>query len=177
MNKIASIFLTLTFVLYLGGMQLMYWIKIDAARHEARSFVQKNNIESSDSKEFVFTANQYNSLQWSEKSKEFTFKGVRYDIVTATYTTTGVKLICYSDNEETEIVNAFHHFTERLFNTHQQSNSNDNDIISKITKEYISLKLIAPQTKFEEHLSFVITEKNPLLQSPISDIWHPPAIC
>jgi hypothetical protein len=164
-------------MLYLGGIQLMYWIRLDAAKYDAKAYVEKNISQNFNSQELLLTASQFNSLQWLENNKEFVLNGQRYDIIGITYTSQGVKVNCYSDKEETEIANAFEHFAERLFNAHQQSNSNDTDIISKITKEYLPLKAATLQTRFTNQISFVTAKKFPLLQSPVSDIWHPPAIC
>ena len=117
MNRFTSIFLSLIFVLYLGGIQLMYWIRIDAARQDANAYVQKTLPENINSKELILTASQYSSLQWLEKNKECVINGQRYDIIGVTHSAEGVKLKCYTDNEETEVANAFEHFAERLFNT------------------------------------------------------------
>jgi hypothetical protein len=177
MKGLAAIFLILTFVLYLGGIQLMYWVKMDSAKYKAAEFVQTHSTKSSQTKDFVFTSSQYDALQWLEKNKEFVSNGQRYDIASIVYSAEGVKISCYNDNEETEIANAFQMFSERLLSTHQQSNSNDNDILSKITKEYLPLSLVFLQPRFEKQSSFMVVENIPLSASPISDIWHPPAVC
>jgi hypothetical protein len=177
MKGAAVIFLTLTFVLYLGGMQLMYWVKMDSAKHKAAEFVQNHSTKTSETKDFVFTSSEYNALQWLEKNKEFVIAGQRYDIETISYSSEGVKITCYSDNEETEIANEFQAFSERLLSTHPQSNSSDNDILSKITKEYLPINLVFLQPGVEKRTSLMVVENIPLSASPISDIWHPPAVC
>lgn len=177
MRRIVSIFLTLTFMLYLGGIQLLYWIRIDTARHNATVFIQEHYGEQGASQQLVFTDSQYNSLQWSEKNKEFVFQGQRYDIANITHNPKGVKIDCYKDNEETDIANDFHYFTERLFNTHQNSGTNENDVISKITKEYLPFATIVSQHDFPIEKSFIIEENYPIIVSPVSNIWHPPTIC
>ena len=171
MKRIASIFLALTFILYLGGIQLMYWVKIECAKYKATEFVLNHIDKKSSAKDLIFTSSQYNALQWLDKNKEFVLNGQRYDIAAIVYSSEGVKISCYSDNEETEIANAFQSFSERLLSTHQQSNNSDNDILSKITKEYLPLSLISRQPRFEKRSSFIVVENIPLSASPISDAF------
>ncbi|MGP8214317.1 MAG: hypothetical protein ACLQQ4_02005 [Bacteroidia bacterium] len=176
MKKLSAIFLTLTFMLYLGGLQLMYWVKIDNAKHEAAMFIGKH-INASNAKDFVFTSSQYSSLEWLEKNKEFIFEGQRYDITTIEYSSSGVKVSCYSDNEETELAKEFQQLANKLFSSHQQSNGSDNDVFSKITKEYLPLSLIFLQPRFKKSISVITTENTPALTSLVANIWHPPATC
>lgn len=177
MKRIAAIFLTMIFLLYLGGMQLMYWVRIDTAKHQASALIQNNKANASNTTEFILTPSQYNSLNWSDRNKEFTIEGQRYDITGIEYLSNGVKIICYQDNPETEVVSAFQKFAERLFSSHQQSGNSDNDLISKITKEYLPLKLVVAPQIYERAFSLIISEDihSPLLFT--ADIWHPPLSC
>jgi hypothetical protein len=177
MNRIAAIFLTLTFVLYLGGMQLMYWVKIDNAKRDATATILRHSAKAVDTKDFSFTTSQYNSLSWLDKNKEFIFDGQHYDIAGIEYLSGSIKVSCYNDNEETEIANAFQKFSNKLFSTHQQSNSSDNDVLSKITKEYLPLNPVLVQPKIEKSISIITKENTPTLSLLTADIWHPPSIC
>jgi hypothetical protein len=177
MKSLTSIFLLSVFTLYLGGMQLLYWVKVDNAKQKAISFIQNHSTKESETRDFEFSRQEYNSLTWLEKNKEFTYQGVHYDISSINYTSGNIVVKCYTDNEETEIVNAFNQYTNKLFSNHQQSNSTDNDIISKITKEYIPLSLYCNFSSPVKATTIFTNVPQFLISSPISDIWHPPAIC
>jgi len=177
MKRVAALFLTLTFLLYLSGMQLMYWVKIDNAKHDATVTILRHSTKIIDTKYFTLTSSQYNSLNWLEKNKEFVLDGQRYDIATTEYSSTGVKISCYTDNEETEIANAFHQFANKLYSTNEQSNSNGTDLLNKITKEYIPLGLLLLHPKYEKSSPVLVEENAPTFSSLIADIWHPPANC
>jgi len=164
-------------MLYLGGIQLVYWVKMNSAKHEAASFIQNRNFAASDTRYFVFTTAQYKALQWLEENKEFNFNGQHYDITDLQYMSDGVKITCYSDNEETEIANAFQKFADKFFPAHQQSSNSDNDLISKLTKDYLPLVFEFNFSTFEKSSSCFIKED---IHSPLSlpaSIWHPPTIC
>src|ERR1700722_19469984 len=150
MKRVATLFLILTFLLYLGGMQLMYWVKIDNAKREATATLLRHSAKIADTKDFTFTSSQYNSLNWLEKNKEFVLYGQRYDIATLEYNSKGVKIACYTDNEETEIANAFNQFANKLYSTTEQSSNTNNDLLNKITKEYIPLSLLFLQPRYEK---------------------------
>ncbi len=178
MKRVAALFLTLTFLLYLGGMQLMYWVKIDNAKRDATATLLRHSAKTADARDFEFSSSQYNSLNWLEKNKEFIFDGQRYDIATIEYSSNGVTISCYADNEETEIANAFHQFANKLYSNNEQSNSTNNtDVLNKITKEYLPLSLIFLQPRYEKSSPVIVTEEIPTFSSLIADIWHPPANC
>lgn len=176
MKVLTSVLLTVTFVLYLGGIQLFYWVRIDSARHNAAVRMQDKGA-ANNTLELTYTNKQYDKLQWLEKNKEFIYNGQRYDISSIKYTSTGVVLKCYHDNEETEIAEAFEHFASKLFNGHQANQTSNGDIIAKITKEYLPLDFKMTQNRVGGRIYFIIAQQYPLRYSPISDIWHPPATC
>ena len=177
MKRIAAIFLTLIFLLYLGGIQLMYWVRIDTAKHQASTFIQNNKANTNNTIEFILTPSEYNALNWSDRNKEFTIDGQRYDITGIEYLSNGIKITCYQDNPETEVVSAFQKFAERLFSSHQQSGNSDNDVISKITKEYLPLKLVMAPQIYNRAVSLVISEDIDSSLLFTADIWHPPLSC
>jgi len=177
MKTLISIFLVSVFTLYLVGMQMLYWVKIDNAKQKATSFIQNHSTKESETRDFEFSRQEYNSLTWLEKNKEFTYQGVHYDISSINYSSGNVIVKCYTDNEETEIVNAFNQYTSKLLSNHQQSNSTDNDIISKITKDYLPLSNYCNFASPVKYTTIFTNTVPILISSPISDIWHPPAIC
>jgi hypothetical protein len=177
MKKIACIFLTSLFLLYLGGIQLLYWAKMNKAKYEATVFIQNQGFKTLDTKCFLFTNSQYASIQWIEANKEFSTNGQRYDIIDIEKTQEGIKITCYCDNEETEIVNAFQKFADKFFPTQQQSNSSDTDIISKITKEYMPIDLTFKFSTYEKVSSTFIKEGSLYSILLPAGIWHPPTLC
>ncbi|HXB13834.1 MAG TPA: hypothetical protein VNZ45_17730 [Bacteroidia bacterium] len=177
MKKGSSIFLSLIFMLYLGGMQVMYWVKIESAKKEASVFLTGNKFQQNTCTKFMFSKAEFNKLDWSDNNKEFKYKGQLYDISQIKYLANGVELTCYSDNTETEVVNAFHSFIEHIYTSHSQSGSNDNDMISKIIKEYVSVKTAPlPDSVFTNPSPGAAQANNYTFSLPAS-IWHPPASC
>lgn len=176
MKRIAAIFLTLTFLLYLGGIQLMYWVKIDAAKHNAAALIKNKKCNESTT-EFILTSSQYNALNWSDRNKEFIVDGQRYDITAIEYVSGGIKITCYQDSPETEVVSAFQKFAERFFSSHQQSGNTDTDVLSKITKEYLPLNIVLAPESTISSFAFVISEKSYSSLLSIANIWHPPLNC
>ena len=174
MTTISLIFI---FLLYLGGMQLVYWVKLDEAKYKASEQISNHALDCSNTKDFVFTTDQYKGLHWIETDKEFEFQGHRYDIATLQYLNNGIKLTCYNDNEETEIAQAFQKFADKFFPIHKQSNNSDNDVISKITKEYTALNYEFNFSTFENNNSVFIQEDTHSSISLPDNIWHPPTLC
>jgi hypothetical protein len=177
MKRIACIFLTSLFLLYLGGIQLLYWVKMNKAKYEATAFTQKQDLKTTDTKNFLFTNDQYALIKWLEANKEFSINGQRFDIINIEKTQEGIKITCYNDNEETEIAQAFQKFADKLFPIHQQSNNSDTDVISKITKEYTSLHYEFNFSIFEKSNSVFIPEDTHSSISLPDNIWHPPTLC
>jgi hypothetical protein len=177
MKRLAGILLVSVFMLYLGGIQLMYWLKMDGAKQKASLSIQNHNLKKADIKDFVLTSSQYNSLNWLEKNKEFTLNNQLYDIAGIEYSSNGIKITCYTDNEETELADAFGKFADRFFSTNQQSNGSENDLINKITKEYLPLPSIFSFAVFEKEITSIIKNDIHCSVSLPDNIWHPPATC
>ena len=155
----------------------MYWLKIDNTRAGSFAHIKSNKIGKSETKEFVFERTEYGKLQWTEDDKEFIYSNERYDIVSIQYSTDKVKLVCYKDNEETEITTAFNKILDRFFSPRHQSKNSENDIASKISKEYLPLKYLVCVPEISIVTSFIPAERNFVSISAIADIWHPPSIC
>jgi hypothetical protein len=166
------------FLLYLGGIQVIYWLRIDNAKATSLCNIKNNNISNESVKEFVFSQHDYNSLDWNEKNKEFNLSNCEYDIITVTHLKDGIHVKCCQDDLETELTNAFHGFIEHLFPSHAQPGNSDNDIVSKIIKEYIfKPNVLIPNLSFLGNVLFESEVIQYFLSLPAS-IWHPPApIC
>ncbi len=177
MKKIAAIFLSFLFLIYLGGIQVMYWVKIDGAKKDASAFLNNNKFKKNSDTKLLFTTAQYNSLGWSDNNKEFTYNCQLYDVSEIKYVAGGVEVQCYADNAETEVVNAFHNFIDHLLSSQSRSGSSDNDMISKIIKEYVSIKITPiPDSFCFNIIPFASKAKLYTFSLPAS-IWHPPASC
>jgi hypothetical protein len=174
MKRTSSALLALVFIIYIGGIQVFYWIRMDNVRAQSATTI-KQAINLDNTKEFTFTLNKYNALNWSDKNKEFEDKGTRYDIISINYLNDGqVKIECYNDSKETSVVDAFVGFMDRMFSTRQQSSKEDNNLVSKIYKEYIPV--IKPLPSLFSQVLIAIRPGSVLVNasSLMADIWHPP---
>jgi hypothetical protein len=176
MKKFSAILLTFMFMLYLGGMHVMYLMKIDDAKSVAYHHIKKN-MDKGEVSQFIFSTKDFNDLKWTDKDKEFTLNNERYDIVNISYSGSQVTVVCYKDGKETEIVQALDNLFERLFSPSQQSKNTENDFASKICKEYLPVDHIHLQETITLAFSQIPQERTIASSSPIDDIWHPPAIC
>lgn len=176
MRKITSVLLTLTFVLYLGGVQVMYWIKMSVCEQESQELIQKNNLSNTDTKTFSFSPADYKSLAWSEKNKEFTYQGQRYDIIGMQFFSDEIIVKCYSDKDETTLIDAFSGFIKKMFSSPQHNNDNNTDIASNIYKEYLPAELLKP-SYFPRVLIFTMAKCVLVnVYAKVDDIWHPPTL-
>jgi hypothetical protein len=162
---------------YLGGMHVVYWAKLVAAKHAAAKHIQNNSLDKSNTHHFIFTVAEYKALTWSEEDKEFDFNGERYDITHIQKIAGHIKITCYIDTAEAEVVTAIKNFTEKLFPAHQQSGTNDTDVINKITKEYLPIDFAFNFSAFEKGSSSFIKKETHISLSLPANIWHPPTIC
>ena len=107
MKRLVPVLLVCTFLLYLFGVQFIYWLKVENARQIAHSFINKSPLTSV-TKVFSLTLEQYNSLNWNEKDKEFSLNCQDYDVISVKHLSdTALEVECYADNLETEIENTF----------------------------------------------------------------------
>lgn len=176
MKKITSILLTLTFVLYLGGIQAFYWVKMSVHKQEVHSLVQHNKIRQNTTVSFSFTSSEYNSLSWSEQNKEFTYEGQRYDIIEIQYCSDEIIAICYSDRDETNLVAAFSGFMKKMFSAPQHTGKNNTDIANNICKDYMPSKAITPYFNACELVALETTYAFVNVYNGHSDVWRPPAM-
>lgn len=176
MKKITGILLAFTFVLYLGGIQIAYWLKMSAHKRETQTAIQSHKLPENNTVKFSLTSLEYASLAWSERSKEFSYLGQRYDIIGIQYYSDEIIITCYSDKEETRLVNAFTGFVKKFFSSPQHTNDKTPSMASNLCKEYLPSE---PLTSFlyagvlisiKAKCAFVNMHPKP------DDIWHPPTI-
>ena len=154
----------------------MYWLKIDSAKTESRKLINDSSCDLDGTKEFVLSSSEYNELTWSERNKEFVENDLRYDIVSIQYLPDDqVKMECYPDGKETDMVDALSGFIEKMFSSQPQSpNDSNNDISGKIYKEYLPVERLVPFL-FPRVLNSI--KADCVLVNAfalIAAIWHPP---
>jgi hypothetical protein len=176
MKRLTSILLVLTFILYLGGVQIMYWVKMSVCKQETHFLIQNHEIDKSGTIAFSFTPSEYKSLSWSEENKEFTYKGQRYDIIGMQFFSDEIIIKCFSDNNETNLVDAFSGFIKKMFASPQHTDDNNTDIASNISKEYLPAESLV--SSFFSSVLISIAAKCVLVDvsAKIDDIWHPPIL-
>jgi len=158
---------------YVAGYRLLYSLGIIYTKDEAKEcMVEKNNI-----KKLTFSAADYASLKWSEENKEFSFHNQMYDVVSIQKSGNSYTVTAYSDDPETELITAFHHFESELFHPDQSNKGakSAEDVLSAFQKDF------TPPSEFKINISSlhrityheVAVQQHPL---QITDnIWHPPA--
>jgi hypothetical protein len=176
MRKITSILLALTFVLYLGGMQVLYWVKISVHKQETATMIQHNNVAKDKTAKFSFTSTEYNSIAWSERNKEFSFQGQRYDIIGIQYCSDEVIVTCYADKDETSLADAFSGFIKKMFAAPQHNSDSGNGMANSLCKEYMpSDPLLA--FFYEQQLTSIKARCMLVNIAPYhANIWHPPTL-
>ena len=175
MKKATVVALILVFTLYLGGVQVFYRFKMNDARRDATISMQ-SKLSLDKTIELSFTTDEYDALAWSERNKEFTLNGQRYDIASINYTSDLIKLVCYPDGKESDIVAAFSNFMDRMFSAHQGSGTDNNDMASKLCKEYLPNERLVPFF-FPRVLTTINTDCVLVSSSDlIGNIWHPPTL-
>ena len=112
--------------------------------------------------------------QWEEKGREFSYKGMFYDIVSIKQTKEGWVIKAASDEEEAEIVANQH-----------KLNHLDKEVQSKSSSSKIKLNLSlavyeCPSFNTQSLISYTLLKKKypflttPILSSYLGDISHPP---
>jgi hypothetical protein len=112
--------------------------------------------------------------QWEEKGREFSYKGMFYDIVSIEQTKEGWVIKAASDEEEAEIVANQH-----------KLNHLDKEVQSKSSSSKIKLNLSlavyeCPSFNTQSLISYTLLKKKypflttPILSSYLGDISHPP---
>jgi predicted NACHT family NTPase len=178
--------------LLLSTSSLSYFYKLQEKLHEqerfasidACEFLEKENDDTDnhsnnhDSDQITLTLKDKSILpegyQWEEKGREFSYKGMFYDIVSIKQTNEGWVIKAASDEEEAEIVANQH-----------KLNHLDKEVQSKSSSSKIKLNLSlavyeCPSFNTQSLISYTLLKKKypllttPILSSYLGDISHPP---
>jgi len=147
---------------------------MSVCKQETQYLIQNHRLDKSGAIAFSFTPSEYKALSWSEENKEFTFKGQRYDIIAMQFFTDEVIVKCYSDNNETSLVDAFSGFIKKMFTSPQHTDDNNTDIASNISKEYLPAESFSPVIFSSVLVSIKAKCVLVNVSAGIDDIWHPP---
>jgi len=177
MKKTAAILLALVFILYIGGVKILYGLKLDTVKETSFNYIKKGNLNKEETRDFTFTKLQYAELNWADFNKEFTYNNQDYDILSVHTIGNQVKMLCYKDDLETEISTAFNTVLDKLFTPHQQSKNADENMSGKIFKEYLPQEYIPASTLQTSFLTYIFQEHKFISFSPVDSIWHPPSLC
>jgi len=162
------------FVYYFAGYRLVSYLLTMQAKYEAASVIH----EDSSLKTITLSASDFNSLQWTEEGKEFSYEGQLYDMSSLVKTDNGYMLKVYYDKKESHLTQAGSDFIKILFPSDNNKESKDGEgLLSLFQKEYLSvdkLQLNSPAGYRISNYShtFFITGHN-----FGSGVWHPPANC
>ena len=177
MKKLIAIFCFAA--LLLSTSSLSYFYKLQEKLHEQERFASIDageSIEQADQIELVLQDKSIlpEGYQWEEKGREFSYKGMFYDIVSIEQTKEGWMIKAASDEEEAAIV-ANQHKAQHL-NTEAESKSTSSKI-----KLNLSLAVYeCPSFNNQSLFNYTLLKKKyqslttPILSSYSGDISHPP---
>lgn len=174
MKKVTSILLAFMFIVYLGGIQMVYWVKMSVHKEETETMIRSHEVATNSTVKFSFTSEEYGALPWSERNKEFLYQGQHYDIIGLQYCSDEIVVTCYIDKDETSLVEAFSGFVKKMFASPQHNNDNGGSMANSLCKEYMpSDPLVA--FFYERQLTSVEARCMLVNMTPYhADIWHPP---
>lgn len=178
--------------LLLSTSSLSYFYKLQEKLHEqerfasidACEFLEKENDDTDnhsnnhDSDQITLTLKDKSILpegyHWEEKGREFSYKGMFYDIVSIKQTNEGWVIKAASDEEEAEIV-ANQHKAHQL-NKEAESKSNSSKIKLNLSLAVYECSSFNTQSLFNYTL---LKKKYPFLTTPIlsrytGEVSHPP---
>jgi hypothetical protein len=165
--------------LLLSTSSLSYFYKLQEKLHEQEKFASIDAGESIEQADQITLTLKDKSIlpegyQWEEKGREFSYKGMFYDIVSIKQTKEGWVIKAASDEEEAEIVANQH-----------KLNHLDKEVQSKSSSSKIKLNLSlavyeCPSFNTQSLISYTLLKKKypflttPILSSYLGDISHPP---
>jgi hypothetical protein len=165
--------------LLLSTSSLSYFYKLQEKLHEQERFASIDAGESIEQADQITLTLKDKSIlpdgyQWEEKGREFSYKGMFYDIVSIKQTKEGWVIKAASDEEEAEIVANQH-----------KLNHLDKEVQSKSSSSKIKLNLIlavyeCPSFNTQSLISYTLLKKKyPFLTTPIlsrytGEVSHPP---
>ncbi|MFM6994082.1 MAG: hypothetical protein ACKOWO_03075 [Sediminibacterium sp.] len=195
MKKAIAIFCFAALLLSTSSLSYFYWLQEKVHQQERFAMIDAGHLneiraENNDSKkdrkedQIKFVVKDKSILpkgyHWEEKGREFSYKGMFYDIVSITKTPAGWEIIAASDEEEAAIVanqNKVHHLSKELDSSPSStSKSKDSKIkLNPTYSVYESLQLskhrVIDTSLVSNTYSFYAT---PILSSYTGEILHPP---
>jgi hypothetical protein len=176
MKRATGITLAFIFLIYLGGIQVLYSLKMGTVKKQSADLINMHKVSLNNTCSFSFTPTQYSDLNWSERNKEFTYNGKHFDIISLEFYSDEIKVVCFDDSKETNLVAEFTGFMKKMFAQSQSSSNSNDDLAGKIFKEYLSKENISPSFFF--HAITTISANCVLVNhyALIADIWHPPSM-
>jgi hypothetical protein len=176
MKRIASIGLAFIFLIYLLGIQFVYWAELSQVKQNSARLIQGGALEKNAKAVFYFSSAEFNSLIWTEGKKEFTLNEHHFDVVNIDYLQGKVKVTCYSDDKENHLVNAFSDLIGKFIASHAPSKNAKNtltvqkDYLPQDCNDFNMRPLIYAHTGLNRHRQFGLP------RTFISDSWNPPRI-
>lgn len=165
--------------LLLSTSSLSYFYKLQEKLHEQERFASIDAGESIEQADQITLTLKDKSIlpdgyQWEEKGREFSYKGMFYDIVSIKQTNEGWVIKAASDEEEAEIV-ANQHKAHQL-NKEAESKSNSSKIKLNLSLAVYECSSFNTQSLFNYTL---LKKKYPFLTTPIlsrytGEVSHPP---
>jgi hypothetical protein len=177
LKKVIAICCFAALLLSTSSLSYFYWLQEQL--HEQERFASIDAGESIEQADQITLTLKDKSIlpegyHWEEKGREFSYKGMFYDIVSIKQTKEGWVIKAASDEEEAEIV-ANQHKAHQL-NKEAQSKSSPSKI-----KLNLSLAVYeCPSFNTQSLISYTLLKKKypflttPILSSYLGDISHPP---
>jgi hypothetical protein len=177
LKKVIAICCFAALLLSTSSLSYFYWLQ--EKLHEQERFASIDageSIEQAD--QITITVKDKSVLpegyHWEEKGREFSYKGMFYDIVSIKQTKEGWVIKAASDEEEAEIVANQH-----------KLNHLDKEVQSKSSSSKIKLNLSlavyeCPSFNTQSLFNYILLKKKypllttPILSSYLGDISHPP---
>jgi hypothetical protein len=177
LKKVIAICCFAALLLSTSSLSYFYWLQEQL--HEQERFASIDAGESIEQADQITLTLKDKSIlpdgyQWEEKGREFSYKGMFYDIVSIKQTKEGWVIKAASDEEEAEIVANQH-----------KLNHLDKEVQSKSSSSKIKLNLSlavyeCPSFNTQSLISYTLLKKKypflttPILSSYLGDISHPP---
>ena len=177
LKKVIAICCFAALLLSTSSLSYFYWLQ--EKLHEQERFASIDAGESIEQADQITITVKDKSIlpegyHWEEKGREFSYKGMFYDIVSIKQTKAGWVIKAASDEEEAEIVANQH-----------KLNHLDKEVQSKSSSSKIKLNLSlavyeCPSFNTQSLISYTLLKKKypflttPILSSYLGDISHPP---
>jgi hypothetical protein len=177
LKKVIAICCFAALLLSTSSLSYFYWLQ--EKLHEQERFASIDAGESIEQADQITITVKDKSIlpegyHWEEKGREFSYKGMFYDIVSIKQTKAGWVIKAASDEEEAEIVANQH-----------KLNHLDKEVQSKSSPSKIKLNLSlavyeCPSFNTQSLISYTLLKKKypflttPILSSYLGDISHPP---